>query len=301
MSNQLSGQQQHRRHQQHQLRQQHEIDDLDLDIDIDIDNDNDNAVSIDDDAASTGSIGPPPVTYMANMIANHLMPQGASMFGRREDASCILRVGQTRFYVHVQMLASRSPTFRRIFDDMIRNEAWGASSDTASSSESMAVYEDGQYDSDDESMQERQSFESNPAEQGDMRSHASHESQTTVQQSSDDLLSSMVTENLQLRSSEHDSNNLSIDVRRSLQSRDEHGSGQDSGDDLDDIDDSLPELTVALEDPDGDHFKELLYWVFNICLSYETTTSPDQGLRGMAMATLRVLPDDDYSTQITNL
>ncbi|KAF9161576.1 hypothetical protein DFQ26_004394 [Actinomortierella ambigua] len=52
------------------------------------------------------------------------------MYGRRSDADCILNVGEQRFYVHVQMLAARSPTFRCIFDDMIAHNAWQAASPT---------------------------------------------------------------------------------------------------------------------------------------------------------------------------
>ncbi|KAF9942369.1 hypothetical protein BGZ65_002491 [Modicella reniformis] len=85
--------------------------------------------------SDSSNIGPPPEAYMANMIANELMRTGASMYGRKEDATCVLKVGTRRYYVHVQLLAARSPTFRRIFDVMIRSDAWGPlSSETESSS-----------------------------------------------------------------------------------------------------------------------------------------------------------------------
>ncbi|KAF9895764.1 hypothetical protein BX616_008887, partial [Lobosporangium transversale] len=51
------------------------------------------------------SIDLPPVTYMANVIANQLIKTGDSLYGRREDANCVLNVGSMRFHVHVQMLA----------------------------------------------------------------------------------------------------------------------------------------------------------------------------------------------------
>lgn len=51
------------------------------------------------------SEGQPPVTYMASLIANQLLQVGASMFGRQTDANCVLKVGNDRYFVHVQMLA----------------------------------------------------------------------------------------------------------------------------------------------------------------------------------------------------
>ncbi|KAG0290923.1 hypothetical protein BGZ96_005644 [Linnemannia gamsii] len=70
------------------------------------------------------------------------------MFGRRSDANCVLKVGNERYFVHVQMLASRSPTFRRIFDEMIAKEAWGECFDADLSSEGGASHD--QLDEDDE-------------------------------------------------------------------------------------------------------------------------------------------------------
>ncbi|KAF9924285.1 hypothetical protein FBU30_005703 [Linnemannia zychae] len=92
--------------------------------------------------------GQPPVTYMANLIAQQLLQVGAAMFGRRSDADCILRVGNEQYYVHVQLLASRSSTFRRIFDEMIAKEAWGVSHDVDLSSEDRASF--GHLDEEDE-------------------------------------------------------------------------------------------------------------------------------------------------------
>ncbi|KAG0281878.1 hypothetical protein BGZ95_007936 [Linnemannia exigua] len=99
-------------------------------------------------SSSPGPEGQPPVTYMASLIAQQLLRVGESMFNRRADANCILKVGDDRYFVHVQMLASRSPTFRRIFDEMIAQEAWGKSADADISSEGGASY--GQLDEDDE-------------------------------------------------------------------------------------------------------------------------------------------------------
>ncbi|KAG0376069.1 hypothetical protein BGX24_008333 [Mortierella sp. AD032] len=99
-------------------------------------------------SSSPGPEGQPPVTYMASLIAQQLLRVGESMFNRRADANCVLKVGNDRYFVHVQMLASRSPTFRRIFDEMIAQEAWGKSVDADISSEGGASY--GQLDEDDE-------------------------------------------------------------------------------------------------------------------------------------------------------
>ncbi|KAF9902663.1 hypothetical protein EC991_004720 [Linnemannia zychae] len=65
------------------------------------------------------------------VVANKLLPDGPEMYGRKSDANCILRVGRRRYFVHVQMLASRSSSFLRIFNEMILNKAWGQ--DSASS------------------------------------------------------------------------------------------------------------------------------------------------------------------------
>lgn len=51
------------------------------------------------------NFGPPPEDYMAKLIATELMRSGASMYGRKEDATCVLKVGTRRYYVHVQLLA----------------------------------------------------------------------------------------------------------------------------------------------------------------------------------------------------
>ncbi|KAI1321226.1 hypothetical protein EDD11_007792 [Mortierella claussenii] len=94
----------------------------------------------------------------------------------------------------------------------------------------------------------------------------------------------------------------------------------DDDDDDKSWDDDLPELSVMLSDPDGNHFKELLYWLYTddharwlasftpenyrsilqnilhlnirspavlkVCLAFEQTTSEDMGLRGLAVQAL---------------
>ncbi|KAF9994396.1 hypothetical protein BGZ65_009980 [Modicella reniformis] len=68
--------------------------------------------------------GAPNVDYVADVIAESLLPFGHDLFGRKSDANCILNVDDQHYYVHVQLLAARSPTFRYIFDNMIREGAW---------------------------------------------------------------------------------------------------------------------------------------------------------------------------------
>lgn len=65
-----------------------------------------------------------PITYITHYIASKLLPEGPTMFQRESDTDCILCVGQQRYYVHMPMLAVRSPTFRRIFDAMIADGVW---------------------------------------------------------------------------------------------------------------------------------------------------------------------------------
>ncbi|KAK3843545.1 MAG: hypothetical protein J3R72DRAFT_104827 [Linnemannia gamsii] len=64
-------------------------------------------------SSSPGPEGQPPVTYMASLIAQQLLRVGESMFNRRADANCVLKVGNDRYFVHVQMLAvsARGPYF----------------------------------------------------------------------------------------------------------------------------------------------------------------------------------------------
>ncbi|KAI8356906.1 hypothetical protein B0O80DRAFT_301847 [Mortierella sp. GBAus27b] len=113
---------------------------------------------------------------------------------------------------------------------------------------------------------------------------------------------------------------LNVDVRRSARDqgaeRDNGEGGGDNAADMDDSEDYLPELTVSFTDPEKGRFEEILYWLYtgddrrwlsyftpenyetilqiilelrivtksvlDICLAFETMTSPEQGLRGKA-------------------
>ncbi|KAK3815649.1 MAG: hypothetical protein J3R72DRAFT_461485 [Linnemannia gamsii] len=76
-------------------------------------------------ASDGGICSIPPDNYIAKMIFEKLLPEGPMMYGRRSDANCILLVGRRRYFVHVQMLCSRSSTFNRIINEMMVNHAWG--------------------------------------------------------------------------------------------------------------------------------------------------------------------------------
>ncbi|KAG0364356.1 hypothetical protein BC939DRAFT_525269 [Gamsiella multidivaricata] len=270
---------------------------------LDLDSD---SLDTDIDGSAASNIGPPPAIYMANLISKKLLRIGASMFGRREDASCVLIVGARRYYVHVQILASRSPTFQRIFDDMITNNAWGVSSDEDFSSaycrsstrdgqdcdvdDAMVSSDEGDDFADDESTQEVHSDEFD------------HEVEEDYTQREPDLTgTSQQQQKISMAS-------LSTSLRHSLRVHDEYEPG---------LDEALPELRVTFADPEGSRFDELLYWLYtsdnerwvkcftpenygtileniarlrittdsvlNLCLSYEATTRPELGLRGMAM------------------
>ncbi|KAF9183710.1 hypothetical protein BGZ50_004096 [Haplosporangium sp. Z 11] len=265
------------------------------------------------------AIGPPPATYMANLIASHLLQNGASMFGRRSDANCVLKVGDKQYFVHVQMLAARSPTFRRIFDEMIANDAWGQTMDSDISSEGMAsqlseLDEMDVYDSDrqgyshPDSMQQQQTGD---AAEGPLREHGLAVNDDTIEQLNVKIYRSMRIQDINegSRTSHGEGTDISyIDV------------GDEGMTDQEDIEEALPELSVQFSDPDGSHFEELLYWVYTgdnerwvqfftpenygsilqnilhlnmvsksvleLCLSYEESTDPSLGLRGMAIAVL---------------
>ncbi|KAG0266294.1 hypothetical protein BG011_002702 [Mortierella polycephala] len=264
------------------------------------------------------AIGPPPVTYMANLIAGHLLQNGASMFGRRSDANCVLKVGDRQYFVHVQMLAARSPTFRRIFDEMIANDAWGQTGDSDISSEGVTS--------------QLSELDEMDVYDGDMQG-CSHPGD--MQQQTGDAANGLLREH-GLAVSDDTIEQLNVKVYRSMRiqdtddgSRTNHGdcidiSYTDVGDedttDQEDIEGALPELSVQFSDPDGSHFEELLYWVYTgdnerwvqfftpenygsilqnilhlnmvsrpvleLCLSYEESTDPSLGLWGKAMTVL---------------
>jgi hypothetical protein len=60
------------------------------------------------ESSSPNSI--PDVNYVADVIAQQLLPFGADLFNNKQDANCVLVVENRRYFVHVQMLAvSRAP------------------------------------------------------------------------------------------------------------------------------------------------------------------------------------------------
>ncbi|KAF9173959.1 hypothetical protein BGX21_006854 [Mortierella sp. AD011] len=85
----------------------------------------------DGDGDESGQSYPPP-NYAADKVWNFLQPIGPSLFGHKDSANCILRAGPLKFFVHVPVLASRSPTFRGIFNEMIDKDAWGSRGDGSS-------------------------------------------------------------------------------------------------------------------------------------------------------------------------
>ncbi|KAF8947631.1 hypothetical protein BGZ47_008398 [Haplosporangium gracile] len=368
-------------------------------------------------SSSTTTEGQPPVTYMANLIAQQLLQVGASMFNRRADANCVLKVGNERYFVHVQMLASRSPTFRRIFDEMIAQEAWGGSLDADVSSDEGASYgqleeddepvsynsdygyqdsvnlsgEDHGPDSDDnESMRDDNSVSSSnqgqrhcrrfrrvqpgsedpsalvnafPHQLGPMDS-TSMDQPSPPSSPQEDKVTDLSIERLsirvrqKLRVQDESCHDHEVRTRRTVrlspelvsaegevvEKRDEDradGEGAEtSSDDGEDgksissvgIDGGLPELVVTFADPEGSHFKELLYWLYTgnskrwiqfftfenygsilqnilhlnivtrevleICMVFEASTSPELGLRGMALSVL-CRPSSDYLPQFS--
>ncbi|KAF9962803.1 hypothetical protein BGZ70_007879 [Mortierella alpina] len=240
----------------------------------------------DNNPVTDNTVGLPPVTYMANVIASQLLERGRVMFGRRSDANCILKVGERKYYVHVQMLAARSPTFRRIFDDMIANDAWGRLSNSDGSSEDYLGELDPSSD-DMEACDDARAYKQWRVDHCDI----------------EDM-------NVKLHR---------LGLRDSLlfNEDDDKGEHGDTSEDSDDTDGCLPELSVDFRDPEGSHFEELLRWIYtgederwlrfftpenyrsilenilrlnmvskqvlDICLAYEAHTSPDQKVRGVAV------------------
>ncbi|KAG0041970.1 hypothetical protein BGZ83_001045, partial [Gryganskiella cystojenkinii] len=222
-------------------------------------------------SSSSLGLGPPPVTYMANLIASHLMRSGAEMFGRQSDANCILQVGSRRYYVHVQMLASRSPTFRRIFDDMIANNAWGLGNNkritktaadtegttTMTDSESVSTGEEDMYYDEDEEEDYYEYDEdgvpvllSNEEELDitDQQLPGAGTHGKVAQSSPVDQLKTQMVQSLQIQDSQGPGEPTSVSSTAEVQS--------ETPDDR-----SLPELSVAFANPEESRFDELLYWV----------------------------------------
>ncbi|KAG0091623.1 hypothetical protein BGZ92_000215 [Podila epicladia] len=255
----------------------------------------------------------PPVTYLANKIASQLLQsgEGTQMFDRRCDADCVLNVGQRRYYVHVQMLASRSPTLRRIFDDMIENKAWGNLIDRSSSQGLSQAGDEMDY-----------SFEGSVQEDEDQEDRHHSPSVSPHERS---ILCSVD----QFGPSLQYSLQLSVDLppESSTEDYDEGGRDPDMYDDYGEVsnpdsdeDRCLPELVINLADPEASHFEELLYYLYtgdgsrwraffrpdnyvcilqniaylnmltkhvlDICLAFEQATPPEMQLCGLALQLL---------------
>ncbi|GJJ75914.1 hypothetical protein EMPS_08272 [Entomortierella parvispora] len=236
----------------------------------------------------------PPVSYIAQKWAEILVPHGKTLFGQQDTANCILTVGKSRYFVHWQMLWCRSPTFRRIFDDMTASGVWGSSFGSVADCDNESLG-DGR-----EAMLDRLSKElalSTRQSQNEYShnddAHNDHSGQDQQNPHSGISAQSNISDQIQETPSLSSSSNE---------------------------DDSLPELSVALSDPEGSRFEELLYWLYTddserwrasfspqnystilenilhlniaspqvleICEIYERTTSPILGLHGLAQKTL---------------
>ncbi|KAF9967072.1 hypothetical protein BGZ70_000239 [Mortierella alpina] len=207
----------------------------------------------------------PPVHYMAYVIASRLLPMGAAMFNRRSDANCVLCVGDKRFYVHVQMLASRSPTFRRIFDEMIAHQAWG------SESENPSLYLDQEDDVSEFSDSEDMDISNGQPEVMTQKDETifDHCAQDAVMDTDmdGDLEGDEEGQQDNDSSSSHSSAVSECDMEVTwTKLGDPHSSLHSHTDpQLEDnyvSDGTLPELCIALDDPEGGHIDELLYWLY---------------------------------------
>ncbi|KAF9146821.1 hypothetical protein BGX30_007739 [Mortierella sp. GBA39] len=244
------------------------------------------------------------------------------------------------------MLASRSPTFRRIFDEMILEDAWGESFDADISSEGGVSC--GQLDEDDElvSYNSDYGYQDSVNMSGEDRGP---ESDNDESMRDDNSVSSWNQGQRRrrcfrrVRSVPEDPSALVNAFPRQLGPMDSaRGNGVEKGDEdrADDegaealsddgedgksissvgTDGGLPELVVAFADPEGSHFKELLYWLYTgdgnrwvrfftpenygsilqnilhlnivtrevleICMAFEARTPPELGLRGIALSVL---------------
>ncbi|KAF9124853.1 hypothetical protein BG015_005012 [Linnemannia schmuckeri] len=286
-------------------------------------------------------------------------------------------------------MLSRSPTFRRIFDEMIAQEAWGGSFDAEVPSDEGASYgqleeddepvsynsdygyqdsvnisgeDQGPDSDDDESMRDDNSVSSSnrgqrhcrrfrrvrsgsedpsalvnafPHQLGLMNS-ISMDQPFPLPSPQEDKVADLSIERLNIRARPklrvQDESDYDHEVRArrtvrlspELVSAEEeiaekrHGdrtndegaeTSSDDGEDGKsissvDTDGGLPELVVTFADPEGSHFKELLYWnyglilqnilhlnivtraVLEICMVFEASTLPELGLRGMAFSVL---------------
>ncbi|KAI1311873.1 hypothetical protein EDD11_003311 [Mortierella claussenii] len=234
------------------------------------------------------SPGSPPAIYVADAIARSLLPIGPELFNRKTDANCILLTGTMRFYVHVQMLASRSPTFRKIFDEMIMSKVWGTDDSTTTSSE-----DDDDDDDDDGSNRSsrRNSISSEDDQEQLQHRNESFLFQTKIRASTgvrpdngdQDFEADADVED------DSDSDDHEVGGHESMDEGEPNGYGtstvsgslhfqSQNDDDLrqkhlnaqsydsesreSDADESLPELMLPLKDPEGSRFEEMLYWLY---------------------------------------
>ncbi|KAF9984646.1 hypothetical protein BGZ75_003776 [Mortierella antarctica] len=151
-------------------------------------------------------------------------------------------------------MVSRSPTFRRIFDDMIAHQAWGAEGENPS------LYLD--QDDDDvygfSDSAEAQNGEAildhcvrDEIKDTDMeRDMGGDEEGQEVSDSSNN--SSMVSDcDMEATWTRFSDTHPLLHSHTDSQPEDNYGS-----------DGLLPELCVALDDPEGGHIEELLYWLY---------------------------------------
>ncbi|KAF9112701.1 hypothetical protein BGX27_002922 [Mortierella sp. AM989] len=172
---------------------------------------------------SDDELATPPSTYAAHRIATWLLPHGLDLFEHRSSANCILRTGTLMFYVHVPMLASRSPTLRGIFDEMIKTGAFD------------------EYDSED-------SDGDDDDEDSDMTSDDTHARESQTHQHGE-----LLDQEMQLSDSVMENSDGEKDIPHSGDSDREDDDGNDDG---------LPELTLELADPEGSCFRELLKFLY---------------------------------------
>ncbi|KAG0228871.1 hypothetical protein B0O80DRAFT_436691 [Mortierella sp. GBAus27b] len=246
-----------------------------------------------DESRSIGLSSPssiPDVNYVADVIAQQLLPFGADLFNNKQDANCVLVVENQRYFVHVQMLAARSATFRHIFDDMIRSDAWSLDMDDRD-------------DDDSASHGDTSTSASNSTLDEDTDFSAGHDDDDEVFVLDEDIDRRAMYEDTGIMD-EMETMSMEgtlCDDQESGAADDEHG---------------LPVLELTFADPVGSHFNELLYWlytddcprwracftpqnydsilenirilnlftptVFDICESFEQTTHPEMGLKGKA-------------------
>ncbi|KAF9350437.1 hypothetical protein BGX26_011386, partial [Mortierella sp. AD094] len=172
---------------------------------------------------SDEELGLPPSNYAADKVSKLLLPIGLTLLGKKASANCILRTGPLKFYVHVPMLASRSPTFRGIFDEMIEKGAWGPRDDGSSDGGSDGCGDDSDMDTND----------------------AQHEGPSDQE----------------MQESEDSDEEMSDSGSDEDEDEDDDDDDDDEAEDGDEDEDDMPVLNIDLADPVGSCFEELLRWV----------------------------------------